>query len=227
MLTKEKYKSCPICSGHVITKETSLGRRHPEIAKLIDKKKNRDIDIYKLPCSTIKKLYWTCRKDKSHSYSRRVVSMVKNPICLFCENYKIDPSKSLKKIFPDLVKFWNYKKNKYILNIEKKSITPNNVLLGSHSKIYFTCPSCKKAHNTRELRFVLELHKIHKLKSIYCLKCFKPGRVAVKCNQDGKEFLTITDAGKYYNITDQMIHFNITGKSKYASAKLGLSFSKI
>ena len=38
-------------------------------------------------------------------------------------------------------------------------------------------------------------------------------------------FLTITEAAKFYKITDTPINYNLKGKSKYVSAKQKITFS--
>lgn len=224
-LSSKKYKGCPICSGKTIIKINSFGNKYPNLVKIFDTDKNNNLDIFKIGPTSMIKIWWTCPKDKMHSHSRAAVNKAKQPGCPYCLGYYPDPSRTFKTIYPDLVKYWDFKKNNKIIGKEGEKITPENIHFGSHYKIFFNCPNCKKSHNSRHVRDIVKLYKKYKIKIINCNNCFTANAKAVKCNEDKREFITISEAAKFYQITNTSINYNLRGKSKYASAKQKITFS--
>ena len=135
-LSSKKYKGCPICSGKTIIKINSFGFKYPELVKVFDKQKSKGIDLYKIGPTSVVDCWWKCRVNKDHSHFRRAVNKALQPECPYCRGYYPDPSKTLRKKFPDLAKYWSYKKNNLLKGKEKQKITPDTIHLGAHYKVF-------------------------------------------------------------------------------------------
>jgi len=100
-----------------------------------------------------KKVWWICKKE--HEFEAPIRNMVKNPdICAICSGKKaLSGFNDLSTIRPELLEFWDFKKNKYL---------PSEVTIGKSSdKTYFIC---KNKHS-----FSMTLADINQGK--WCLQC--------------------------------------------------------
>ena len=99
-----------------------------------DYEKNKGIDLDTLTTGSGKKIWWIC--DKGHSYLMSVVNKAKRKnSCPICSNrIVLEGYNDLKTKFPELVKEWNYKKN--------KNLTPEKVVSGSNKKVWWICQKC-------------------------------------------------------------------------------------
>lgn len=99
-----------------------------------DYEKNKGIDLDTLTTGSWKKIWWIC--DKGHSYLMSVVNKAKRKnSCPICSNrIVLEGYNDLKTKFPELVKEWNYKKN--------KNLTPEKVVSGSNKKVWWICQKC-------------------------------------------------------------------------------------
>ncbi|UJF20266.1 hypothetical protein L0B53_19220 (plasmid) [Vibrio sp. SS-MA-C1-2] len=114
---------CPICSGTLIVKSTSLLYTHPEIAKFWANE-NSPINPCDVSSTSNKIFLWKCQKNQAHTWSRSIKSMVKNQKCLICN--------SVGALFPTLLKEWHPSKNN---NLTLFDLSP-----GSGKKVWWKCP---------------------------------------------------------------------------------------
>lgn len=121
---KKNYKS----------KIVSFTITHPELAEEFHP--NNIIDIKTISASSKKKVLWQCKKNTSHVWESSLHSRTKEKnSCPYCRNRKLSPDKtnSLKYLFPNIAKDWNYIKN---------NIRPDEILAGSSKKVWWKCFTC-------------------------------------------------------------------------------------
>lgn len=110
--------------------------QYPDIAKEYDTKKN-DRDIKTLSPRNKYQAWWIC--PKGHEYKCSVGDrVIKNCNCPYCNGKRATPEYNLKVVSPELVKYWDYKKNK----VKPEELTPN-----SHTVCWWTC---KKNHSYQQ-----------------------------------------------------------------------------
>ena len=99
----------------------SLGFQFPKILKLFHPKKNTNLDPNKLTFGSDTIAWWIC--SKGHEWQKKVKDVIKDPKCLECNSIQV--------LFPNLVKEWDYKKN--------KKLKPNQFTHGSDKKVWWIC----------------------------------------------------------------------------------------
>ena len=117
-----------------------------DLIKEWDYDKNKNLDPSKLTIGSGKKAWWICNvcnyNWKTQIYLR------KNHGCPNCAHKRIgqfnarikDSNNSLIKVFPDVVKVWNYEKN--------ENLKPENFLSQSNKKVWWKCSMCGKEWET-------------------------------------------------------------------------------
>ncbi|MBC8587096.1 zinc-ribbon domain-containing protein [Paratissierella segnis] len=116
-----------------LTEETKLINRYPEVAKEFDKEKN-EIDINKVSYGSGKKVWWKCPKC-GQSWEAAVYNRTLNKQgCPYCveKNPKASAINCVATMLPQLLPFWDYKRN--------GDITPWNTCYQSHKKVWWICP---------------------------------------------------------------------------------------
>ena len=122
---------CPTCK--------SLGFLHPELTREIFDPKSQRVDPFEIPAGSNKKLEWIC--SKGHRWKCAVYLRVKSSYiskagdqkgsgCPECGNKKVGKDNNLFFINPELCKEWDYEKN---------TVQPNEILAGSHTKVWWKC----------------------------------------------------------------------------------------
>lgn len=112
-----------------INYEQSLAVREPEIAKEWDYTKNKSLKPEDVASASGKRVWWIC--DKGHSY-RAAIYTRKKCGCPYCANKKILKGyNDLETLEPEIVKEWDYSKN--------KNISPDNVSVGCSTKVWWIC----------------------------------------------------------------------------------------
>lgn len=78
---------------------------------------------------------WICSKNSNHIFSQAVGSRTGGDQigCPYCSNTKISNETSLATLYPDLLKEWDYKKNK---------ISPDSIFPGSSKQVFWKCYEC-------------------------------------------------------------------------------------
>ncbi|MCR5146754.1 MAG: hypothetical protein K6B70_05375 [Clostridia bacterium] len=117
-----------------------------ELMEEWDYDKNYDLDPTKLKVGSGKKAWWICKlcgnKWQTQIYLR------KNHGCPSCAHKRVglsnakikDEKNSLINKFPDVVKVWNYEKN--------KGLNPEDYLYQSNKKVWWKCSKCGKEWQT-------------------------------------------------------------------------------
>lgn len=149
--------ACPECNEiNLRNKNKKLLHQHAEIFQEWDFAKNKNIDLELLKMGSPKKYFWKCKKNPEHTWESNIPNRIgknKNG-CPYCSGKKQGPEMLLQNARPDLLKYWDFEKNKD---------TPLDVLVGSGKRRFWRCPDC---HHTWDNR----IDSITKRKNI-CPSC--------------------------------------------------------
>lgn len=79
---------CPFCSNKRVDNTNHLKTTHPQIFDEIDLVRNKNIDLTQLIAGSNKKIWWTCSKDKGHTWNSFVYQRtILNQHCPFCKGW--------------------------------------------------------------------------------------------------------------------------------------------
>lgn len=128
-----KYKpKCPICSGKFLkTGFNDLKTVHPEFLDEWDYEKNATLLPTMVTSVSQKKVWWKC--SKNHSYQQKIGDKVnRNFKCPVCVNRKIVKGiNDLSTVFPEILKEWDYEKN--------KDLNPETLSSKTTKKVWWKC----------------------------------------------------------------------------------------
>lgn len=122
---------CPYCSGkYVIKGENDLATLYPDLAKEWNYKKNENLKPENFMAGSHKKVWWKCFK--GHEWQANIYSRVSGIGCPYCSGrYVIKGENDFKKTHPELMKEWNYERN--------KDISPDEILSAVNKKVWWKC----------------------------------------------------------------------------------------
>lgn len=132
-LPKNRVKngaSCPYCSGHLVTPETSLAAVSPELAKQWHPTKNRPLTPAEVLPGSGLRVWWKCKKGREHEWQAAVGDR-KTRGCPFCSDRRISSTNSLAVVAPKLAAEWHPTKN--------GELTPATVTWGSGKRVWWKC----------------------------------------------------------------------------------------
>jgi len=122
---------CSICAGRLVDVSNSLQTLFPDIAKQWHPTMNGTFKPYEIVAGTNRRYWWKCNKREDHEWISSGLNRTKGKGCPICEGLKVVKSNCLTTTHPDLAKQWHPTKN--------ENITPNNVVAGSHKKVWWLC----------------------------------------------------------------------------------------
>ena len=130
--TRGKGQGCPVCANKILIKgKNDLKTKYHEIAKKWHPTKNeKKVDeVFPHSCSSA---WWLCEKDNRHEFLAKISHVTEGRItCPVCANQKIIVGvNDLATTHPDLLKEWDYEKNK---------LTPQQVTYGKNVKVWWKC----------------------------------------------------------------------------------------
>jgi len=123
-------KDCPYCSNQKVGYGNSLADRSPHLIEEFDFKKNKNLEPSDLPNSSNKIIWWKCKV--GHSWKTQIqLRTKKNSGCPYCSNHYASPENNFAVNHPDLLKFYDYKKN--------NELKPENFPAGSGTSVWWKC----------------------------------------------------------------------------------------
>ncbi|MCB9772233.1 MAG: hypothetical protein H6754_06745 [Candidatus Omnitrophica bacterium] len=139
---RNKGKGCPYCCGQKTSIENSLAYLKPEIAKEWNQGKNGNLKPENFSLSSNKKVWWICKK--GHEWIAKVYHRsTKGSGCPYCSGRKATAETCLAILNPRLAKEWHPTKN--------GNLTPRDVKLGTHRKVWWIC---KKGHEWQTAPYI-------------------------------------------------------------------------
>jgi len=183
-----KYKShtnigtaCPYCSNKKASKENNLTVLYPKLSQEWHPTKNEKLTPQQVTKGYDKKVWWIC--SSGHEWeatpnNRTTIIKKKNRTyfgsnCPFCSGLRVTPDKTIKVLFPELVKQWHPTKN--------ADLKPEHFSKSSNKKIWWfcsnghewktgiaqrtmgqNCPKCSFQSSKPEFRILSELETLFK-----------------------------------------------------------------
>ena len=119
-------------------KKRTLSYNYPKLISEWDPNNKISPDLV---CSKNQTKYlWICPKCHN-SYKATIPNRVnQNSGCPYCSNLKVNSSNCLAYQYPELIKEWDYEKN--------KDLTPFDVVPGAEKRIWWKCSKCGNSWNT-------------------------------------------------------------------------------
>ena len=169
---------CPYCSGRLVTPETSLANKRPELIAEWHFEKNAKITPYDVKYGSQKKYWWQCSKDEHHEWEASPLVRMYGGGCPYCakRNSRLTLKNSLAALYPELAKEWHPTRNQSLTpeDVKATSVTkawwicinkhewPAKILekVGSQSRKGTGCPHCYRQASDAEYRLAAELKKI-------------------------------------------------------------------
>jgi hypothetical protein len=125
-----KGTRCPYCAGRKVSKENSLLKRNPRLAREWDYGKNAPLRPTDVTCGSGKKVWWVCKHShhwETSIYNRRGYGVG----CPYCRHKKASPEHCLQSKNPALAAQWHPNNN--------GSLTPSDVTPNSSKKVWWIC----------------------------------------------------------------------------------------
>ena len=124
-------QKCPYCSNRkLLVGYNDLATINPRVAKEWNYEKNGKLTPDKITKSSGKKVWWLCHN--GHEWEARVTDRIRNHGCPYCVNQKLlSGYNDLATTNPELLKEWDYKKN--------KEINPQSLNKYSSEKVWWKC----------------------------------------------------------------------------------------
>lgn len=131
--SRRKGSGCPICRHQkLLVGFNDLATLHPQLVALWSQKLNGDLSPKDLLGAPIKKVWWQCQRDESHTWESPPNRMVTQGVgCPICSNRKIQSgTNDLATLSPDLMQEWAHDLN---------AANPDELGPGSHVKVWWRC----------------------------------------------------------------------------------------
>lgn len=126
----QRLRQCPFCAKKRPSTIYNLEITYPEIASEWHPTKNTGLPSEILPNSS-KRVWWRCQNNSSHEWETTPNNRVsRGNGCPVCSGRAVGAENNLAKTHPDLLKSWDYSKNK---------VSPTDLKSGSNKKVYWLC----------------------------------------------------------------------------------------
>jgi len=123
-------QGCPYCSGKRVSKTNSFSYNYPELMDSWNYEMN-NLKPEEISYGSDKKVWWTCKIFKEHSWQTTIYNRIQGKGCPFCANQKFSKSNSLTNNYPEIAKQWHPTKN--------GDLIPDEFIYGSTKKIWWKC----------------------------------------------------------------------------------------
>ena len=136
-------------------KDNNFTISYPELLKEWDYNKNNGLLPESLSIGSNKKVWWICSNCGS-SFLTSVGKRIEYSKCPYCAAKKVNETNSFESKFPNLMKYWDYDKN--------KNIIPSKTYYSSRKKAWWKCEDCAKSYS-------MSICSRIKSKTNYCPDC--------------------------------------------------------
>jgi hypothetical protein len=140
MCDRARDRGCSCCRGLTVVLSNSLAVTDPDLAARWHPTKNGQLTPRQVTAGSHKRVWWTCPHPASdHEWEAPIDRFVTTGgACSCCRGFTVVPSNSLAVTHPDLANEWHPTKN--------GSLTPGQVMAGSHKKVWWQCHYLNCAH---------------------------------------------------------------------------------
>lgn len=130
--TRIKSPKCPLCTGRILTPETSLLARHPDVAKEWHPTKNGALLPVNEKPTSIQKRWWLCSRNPVHEWHASVWSRTRQGTrCPVCFGPFLSPEVAFSATHPEVAREWHPTKN--------GDLKPDQMRAGSERKAWWRC----------------------------------------------------------------------------------------
>ena len=136
-------------------KENNFTINYPELLKEWDYVNNGGLLPESLSAGSNKKVWWKCSKCGS-SFITSVNRRIKYPNCPYCSAKKVNSTNNLKSKYPELLKYWDFEKN--------KNLSPDKLYYRSRTSVWWKCENCGNSYKMQVCSRI-------KAKTNYCIDC--------------------------------------------------------
>ena len=154
--SRAKGTGCPFCIGLYVSRENNLQVHYTKLTEEWHPVKNGDLTPKDVLPYFKEKVWWQCQN--GHEWQTRVINRTKNKSgCPYCAGKLPSKDRNLKVLNPKLAKEWHPVKN--------NDLTPESILPGAHTKVWW---QCSKGHEWQA--FVFARNKNNGTGCPYCIR---------------------------------------------------------
>lgn len=127
-----KQPSCPLCTGRILTPETSIVALFPEVAKEWHPTRNGALRPEEVSPASTKRRWWLCSRNPAHQWE--AVVGVRTRIgtgCPVCFGHSLSPEVAFSVTHPELAREWHPTRN--------GDLRPDQLRAGSERKVWWQC----------------------------------------------------------------------------------------
>lgn len=133
--SRSKGSGCPICSGLIAAKSTSLATLNPRLSLEWHPTKNGKTTPFDVRPGSDKFIWWVCLNDSTHIWKQRIEVRNRGKGCPFCSGHRATAKSSLSYRNPQLASELHPTKN--------KNLSAENITMYSHKKVWWICSENK------------------------------------------------------------------------------------
>lgn len=127
-----KQPSCPLCTGRILTPETSLLARFPEIAKEWHPTRNGALGPVDVSPASTQRRWWLCTRNPAHEWAASVgVRTRSGTRCPVCFGSALSPEVAFSATHPQIAREWHPTRN--------GDLRPDQMRAGSERRVFWQC----------------------------------------------------------------------------------------
>jgi len=149
---------CPFCAGKSVGEDNSLQTLNLDLARQWSPIRNGSLTPKDVTSGSNKNVWWVC--EKGHEWEATISNRTKGHGCPYCSGRNAFVDNNLQTLNPELAKEWHPVKN--------EDLTPNDVTVSSHKKVWW---QCEKGHEWKS-------HISNRSKGTGCPECSKELRTS-------------------------------------------------
>ena len=131
---------CPFCSVRIAKEKKSPQVINQILSEQWHPLKNGNLTLKDVPPNSQKKVWWIC--GKGHEWETVIAYRAAGSGCPYCAGKLASKDRNLKVLNPRLSEEWH--------SIRNENLTPDNILPGSHKKVWW---QCRKGHEWKAFVF--------------------------------------------------------------------------
>jgi len=122
-----RRSGCPFCLNLRLSVTNCLATKYPELAKEWHPTKNGKVKASDVVAGGKDKVWWRCKKDKSHEWEADIYRRIKGSQCPDCTHQRVSKDNCLKKDFPYIAAQLHPTKNGDLTGFDIASYSGKNV----------------------------------------------------------------------------------------------------